>query len=286
MQQSTLVRICMPISTTDIVNKQDMLKNASHVHLPRCDPNSTSASKSASATNALLQLLDLLDLRSDDPLKDELGNPVPLLNLVIRVRVVEQQDLDLATVVGVDDARPGVDEVLGREARPRRNTAVYTHTQKPSVSTLSWKSRLRRELTRSRWDRHANIRINQSLAASGNHRLLRRVDIVPSRKGRPPRGQPRLVGQLLDLEGGDLFHCGGGGSRASVFGGRGVVGLCSLGWGGSGRRGCGRSCHCVGVGWKVLAARWWGSILEGATRRAGTRLPPTRELRRALANGR
>lgn len=118
-------------------SKQNMVKNANHVHLPRCSPKSTSASKSASATDALLQLLHLLDLGSDDPLKDQLGNPVPLLNLVVGVRVVEEQNLDLAAVVGVDNARTGVDEVLGSEARPRRNPAVYAPQKSLATNSMT-----------------------------------------------------------------------------------------------------------------------------------------------------
>lgn len=113
--------------------KQDIIKNANHAHLSRYNSKSTSASKPTGATDALLQLLNLLNLGSDDPLKDQLGNPVTLLNFVVRVGVVEEQDLDLAAVISVDDARTGVNEVLGRKARPRRNTAVYTPPEAVSL---------------------------------------------------------------------------------------------------------------------------------------------------------
>lgn len=38
--------------------------------------------------------------------------------------MVEQQHLDRATVVGIDDARAGINEVLGGKAGARRDAAV------------------------------------------------------------------------------------------------------------------------------------------------------------------
>lgn len=89
------------------------------------ESKSTRAPKPAGTTNTLLQLLDLLDLGGDDSLQHQLGNPVALLHLVVRVGMVEEQDLDLSAVISVDDARAGVDEVLGGEARSGGNSAVY-----------------------------------------------------------------------------------------------------------------------------------------------------------------
>ena len=39
--------------------------------------------------------------------------------------MVEQQDLDLAAVVGIDDTGAGVDEVLGCETGAGRDAAVW-----------------------------------------------------------------------------------------------------------------------------------------------------------------
>lgn len=63
--------------------------------------------------HTLLQLLHLQHLGRVNPLDHELGDAVALGDSEIHVRVVEQQDLDLAAVVGVDDAGARVDEVLG-----------------------------------------------------------------------------------------------------------------------------------------------------------------------------
>ena len=74
------------------------------------------APETPSTPNTLLQLLDLHDLRGIDPLQHKLRHAVALLDCEIDVRVVEQQHLDLAAVVGVNHAGAGVDEVLGGEA--------------------------------------------------------------------------------------------------------------------------------------------------------------------------
>jgi hypothetical protein len=85
---------------------------------------SARAAKPAGAPHALLELLHLDDIGRVDALEDELGNAVALLDLVVRLGVVEEQHLHLAAVVGVDDARARVDEVLGRKAGAGSNTAV------------------------------------------------------------------------------------------------------------------------------------------------------------------
>jgi hypothetical protein len=85
----------------------------------------TSAAESASASNTLLQLLHLDNFRGIDALEDELGDTVVLLDDKVHVAVVEQQDLDLASVVGIDDARAGVDEILRSEPGPWGNATVW-----------------------------------------------------------------------------------------------------------------------------------------------------------------
>lgn len=59
--------------------------------------------------------LDLDDVRSDDALEDELGDAVSLCDLVVLIAQVEQEDVDLATVVGIDHACARVDHELARE---------------------------------------------------------------------------------------------------------------------------------------------------------------------------
>ncbi|KAI6761241.1 hypothetical protein HG531_001794 [Fusarium graminearum] len=76
---------------------------------------SISASKAAGTSNTLLKLLDLNNLGCVDALEDELGNAVALLDLKVGVVVVEEKDLDLATVIGINDTSTCVDEVLGGE---------------------------------------------------------------------------------------------------------------------------------------------------------------------------
>jgi len=82
------------------------------------------AAESSSAPNALLKLLHLDYLRRIDALEYELCDAVALAHGEVGIAVVEQQHLDLAAVVGVNDARARVDEVLGCEAGARGNAAV------------------------------------------------------------------------------------------------------------------------------------------------------------------
>ncbi|RYO91341.1 hypothetical protein DL766_001988 [Monosporascus sp. MC13-8B] len=82
------------------------------------------APEPAGAAHALLELGDLDHLGRVDALDDELGHAVALGHGEVGLRVVEQQDLDGAPVVGVDHARPRVDEVLRREPRARGYASV------------------------------------------------------------------------------------------------------------------------------------------------------------------
>lgn len=83
------------------------------------------AAEAARAADALLELLHLDHVGGDDALEHQLGDAVALLDLVVGLGVVEEQHLDLPAVVGVDDARARVDEVLGREAGAGGDAAVY-----------------------------------------------------------------------------------------------------------------------------------------------------------------
>jgi len=80
--------------------------------------------KPAGTADTLLQLRHLNHIRRVDALQHELGNPIALLNSEIGVGVVEQQHLDGAAVIGVDDPRARVDEVLGGETGARCDTAI------------------------------------------------------------------------------------------------------------------------------------------------------------------
>lgn len=84
----------------------------------------TRGAKPASAADAVLQLCDLDHVGRVDALEHELRDAVALGDGEVGVRVVEQENLDLAAVVGVDDARAGVDVVLAGEAGAGGDAAV------------------------------------------------------------------------------------------------------------------------------------------------------------------
>lgn len=81
-------------------------------------------SKASSPADTFLQFFHHLHVRRVYPLNDQLCHPIPFFDLEIRLRVVKEQDLDLPSIIRVNDSRPGVDEVLGREARPRCYAAI------------------------------------------------------------------------------------------------------------------------------------------------------------------
>lgn len=95
-----------------------------HFHAKRegkkeCEgPSYNSGSKSAGAAKAarsahrLLQLLHLDHFRRVDALNDELCHPIALLDIKVRLCVVEEQNLDRTTVVRVNDTRARIDEVF------------------------------------------------------------------------------------------------------------------------------------------------------------------------------
>ena len=74
-----------------------------------------SAAEATRAAHALLQLLDFSNFGSVDPLEHQLRDAVAFFDLVICLGMVEEEYLDLAPVVGVDDTGTGVDEVLRGE---------------------------------------------------------------------------------------------------------------------------------------------------------------------------
>lgn len=82
------------------------------------------AAEAAGAAHAFFELGDLNDLGRVDALDDELGHAVALCHGEVSVGMVEQEHLDLAPVVGVDDASARVDEVFGGEAATGGDTTV------------------------------------------------------------------------------------------------------------------------------------------------------------------
>lgn len=75
-----------------------------------------SAAEAASASHALFQLLHLDNLGGIDALENQLCDAVALLDLKVGLSVVEQENLDFAAVVGIDDTGASVDEVLRGKA--------------------------------------------------------------------------------------------------------------------------------------------------------------------------
>ena len=76
----------------------------------------TRTSKATLTPDALLQLLHLHNLRRVNPLQNQLCNTIVLLNHKVDIAVIEQQNLDLSSVIRINDAGSRVDEVLGCEA--------------------------------------------------------------------------------------------------------------------------------------------------------------------------
>lgn len=82
--------------------------------------------ETAGATHALLKLGHLDHLGRIDALDDELRDAVALGDAEVLVAVVEEQDLHLAPVVGVDDAGARLNGVLDGEAGAGCHAAVGT----------------------------------------------------------------------------------------------------------------------------------------------------------------
>jgi hypothetical protein len=87
----------------------------------------TSAAEAASASNTLLEFLNLDNLGGVDALQNKLSNAVALLHLKVGFVMVEKQDLDLTAVIGIDDTSACVNEMLGSEAGSRGNASICIH---------------------------------------------------------------------------------------------------------------------------------------------------------------
>ena len=83
------------------------------------------AAKATHTPNTLLQLLHLNNFRIPDSLNDKLSDAISLLHLEVLLAVIEEKNLYLATVVGIDNTSPGIDEILGRKAGSRSNSAIF-----------------------------------------------------------------------------------------------------------------------------------------------------------------
>lgn len=104
----------------------------------------TGGPEAAGAAHALLQLGNLDNLGRVDALEHELGDAVALGDGEIGLGVVEEQDLDLATVVGVDDARAGIDEVskeleVNNECLTKRQGGLQWGSRRGSFVGLTWR---------------------------------------------------------------------------------------------------------------------------------------------------
>lgn len=87
-----------------------------HPYDPLLRNSDTSTSKSSLSSDRLLEFRHLHDFWGVDALEDELSHAVVLVNCEIHITVVKQQNLDLASVICVDNSCAGVDEVLRRKS--------------------------------------------------------------------------------------------------------------------------------------------------------------------------
>ena len=124
----------------------------------------TSTSKPPSTSNALLQFLDLNHFRCIDPLQYQLCHTVSLLDLEILLAVVEQQNLDLATIIRVNDSSTSINHMLGSQTRARCNMAICT----PQIGSVKFQLTQARgeegQRTSSFRHSHADVCIYQDLS--------------------------------------------------------------------------------------------------------------------------
>lgn len=90
------------------------------------DSNSvfSSRTKPASTSVCVRQCVGLNDHRMNDTLQNQLGDAVTFFYFKRCVRVIEQDDTDIATVVLVDDTGTNVDEILPCQSRAWCDAAV------------------------------------------------------------------------------------------------------------------------------------------------------------------
>lgn len=125
--------------------------------------------------------------------------------------MVEEQDFDLTTVIGVDDPGTRIDEVLSSKAGTRSDAAILEHamlTYTVLVRRLPGGRRKEEAMgKRTGSSRHGdgNVRVDKGFAAGGDGSLLGGVEVVSGGEGGAAGRKPSLFGELLDEEGWGLF---------------------------------------------------------------------------------
>lgn len=167
-------------------------------------------SKTSLSSNRLLKFCHLHDFWGVDALKDELSHAVVLLYDEIHITVVKQQDLNLSSVIGVDNACAGVDEVLCRKSRSWCNPTVCLSISFRILFGIGWRwwrtKGGEEKLTSSSRDSHSQIRIHQSLSSRWDNCLLGRIKIVTRCKRTSSRWQLSFLGKLLNQEVWAVLH--------------------------------------------------------------------------------
>jgi hypothetical protein len=143
------------------------------------------APKPRGSTVRRVEVLDLLQSGVGNFFENQLGDPVSLFHLkdVLAVQI-EQHHAQRAPVVGVDDACSAVDPLLDGKSRPGRDPGV-----RPGGTG------------------DAQIGVDDSPPARGDGRRSAGRQIKAGRQDGALGGKGRVLGELLDLEGGiHTFH--------------------------------------------------------------------------------
>lgn len=93
-----------------------------------CDSNSfgSSASESSSSALGVAQSWKFLQSWVEDSFANQLGDTVALSDSKLDIRVVEQNDANVAAVIFVNDSSSDIDEVLSCQSRTRSDAAIAT----------------------------------------------------------------------------------------------------------------------------------------------------------------
>lgn len=145
---------------------------------PTSGGTNTRTPKPSRSPHTLLQILHLHNLRRIDPLQHQLRHPIALLHLKITLRMVKEQHLHFPPIIRINDAGTRIDEVLRREARPRRD---------PSVGTFR------------RGD--GEIGGDESLAPAGDGNCFGGIEVIAGSKGGAAGGRGGVFRELLDEQG-------------------------------------------------------------------------------------
>lgn len=92
----------------------------------RCQSNLLDASwtKAAFATDCFSEAISFDDLWINDTFTDQLSDAVTFLDIEIDLRVIEQNDTNIAAVVLIDDTSSDVDEIFPGQAWSWSNTSI------------------------------------------------------------------------------------------------------------------------------------------------------------------